>query len=379
METLTAICAIALFIQLFSIVFAIWRLEKPTATSPVPARKPPVSVLRPVCGLENNLESTLRSTFHLDWPTYEVIFCAASADDPAVAVIQRLIAENPNVPARLLIGDDRFSVNPKLNNLLKGWQAARHDWIVLSDSNVLAPPDYLQRLFARWSPSTGMVCSPPSGSAPDGFFAEVECAWLNSFQARWQLLADEVGLGFGQGKTMLIERRILDESGGFERLGDEVAEDAAATKIVRAAGLSVRLTREPFPQPLGRRAWAGVWKRQLRWARLRRASFPLFFLPELVTGGAVPLAAAALAVASGQWLLSTGLLYAGVWYGAELVLIRLYRWPLSITTPVALLVRDLALPVLWLAAWFGNGFVWRGNAMAVPSLRQRAATGEEPA
>lgn len=372
MWALSIFCAIALSIHVFSIATVIRRIRKsPTADNDLQVGRPPVSIVRPVCGLENNLVETLLSTFRLDWPEYEIIFCAAADDDPAIPVVERLIADHPTVAARLLVGDNRVSVNPKLNNVVKGWNAARHDFIVIADSNVLAPADFLDRLFARWLPGTGLVCSPPAGSAPEGFWAEVECGWLNSFQARWQLCADEIGLGFGQGKTMLLERHILDHAGGIERLAEEVAEDAAATKIVRAAGLCVRLTTEPFRQPLGRRSWSGIWRRQLRWARLRRASFPLYFTPEILTGGALPMLAAALLVGFGHWPLWSALLYGGSWYGFEILLAYLYRWPLSLRTPAALLLRDAALPALWTAAWFGNGFVWRGNQMAVVPARHR--------
>ena len=172
-----------------------------------------------------------------------------------------------------MIGDERVSNNPKLNNVLKGWRAAQHDWIVLADSNVLMPPDYLQRLMASWRADTGLVASPPIGSKPRGIWAELECAFLNTYQARWQYVADAFGFGFAQGKTMLWRRADLERAGGIETLAKEVAEDAASTKIVRNAGLKVRLVDRPFPQPLGDRTAAEVWNRQLRWARLRRASF----------------------------------------------------------------------------------------------------------
>src|SRR5262245_55202827 len=83
-----------------------------------------VSVVRPVCGLENHIEDTLGSAFELDYPRYEIIFCAAAAGDAAVPLVKRLIAAHPHVPSRLLIGNDAISENPKLNNVCKGWRAA---------------------------------------------------------------------------------------------------------------------------------------------------------------------------------------------------------------------------------------------------------------
>ena len=114
--------------------------------------RPRISVVTPSLNQGEYVEATLRSSFTLDYPCYEVLFCAASARDPVVALVRSLIAEHPHVAARLLVGDERISANPKLNNVLKGWRAAAHDRIVMADSNVLIPPDYIQRLLATWQP-----------------------------------------------------------------------------------------------------------------------------------------------------------------------------------------------------------------------------------
>ncbi len=274
----TVICAAAILLcftvgsHLISVAIAIVRCRARTSLEPAPANAPAISLVRPVCGLDNFAESTLRSGFELDYPDYELIFCVAHARDPIVPTVQRLIAEHPQVRAKLLIGDERISANPKLNNCFKGWNAAAHEWIVLADSNVLMPPDYLTRLWNAWRhDDTGLVCSPPSGSQPDGFWAGVECAFLNTYEARWQYGADTLGLGFAQGKTMFWRRSVLEEAGGIRLLGLEPAEDAASTKVVRDSGLRVRLVDAPFPQPLGHRGALEVWHRQARWAQLRRA------------------------------------------------------------------------------------------------------------
>ena len=115
-----------------------------------PLGAPGVSIVRPVCGIESHDEETLRSAFHLDYPNYEIVFCVALANDPAVALVRALIADHPHVPARLLVGNETIGANPKLNNVCKGWRAAAHDWIVMADCNVLMPRDYIQRLLATW-------------------------------------------------------------------------------------------------------------------------------------------------------------------------------------------------------------------------------------
>jgi ceramide glucosyltransferase len=326
----------------------------------------PVTIVRPVCGHDHFDAMTLRSTFELDVSGYEIIFCAAREDDPAVPFVRGLIAEYPHIDARLLIGDDRPTNNPKLNNIVKGWAAARFPWIVLADNNVLMPAHYLEDLFRSFELGVGLVCSPPVGSHPIGFWAEFECAFLNTYQARWQSAADTIGFGFAQGKSMLWRRDILDEAGGIEALGSEIAEDAAATKIVRAHGLDVRLVDCPFKQPLGPRSVTQVWDRQVRWARLRRATFPIFYAPEILTGGILPIAAGMVAASSYDIdPLPVFAVLFFIWYGAEALLARLAGWHLGWQSPFAWMLRDALLPVLWVEGWAGNTFVWRGNDMSV--------------
>ena len=320
-----------------------------------------MSIVRPVCGIENYGTETLRSTFHLDYPNYEIIFCAASAGDPVVPLVQRLIAEHPHVPARLLIGNEVISDNPKLNNVCKGWRAATYDWLVMSDSNVLMPRDYLRRMLAAWRADTGVVASPPIGCWPATFWAELECAFLNTYQARWQYVADSIGWGFAQGKSMLYRKQLIEVAGGIRLLGAEPAEDAATTKIVRAAGLRVRLVDAPFVQPLGKRGAAEVWARQLRWARLRTASFKQFYLLEGLAGGLLPLSLAAYVIAALELPAACALVPLVIWYGAEAMLAYLACWQLSWRSPLAWLLRDLLLPVLWLVGFLGTGVTWRGH------------------
>jgi ceramide glucosyltransferase len=363
----TLFCGTAFVFHIASVIIAAWRCRpRSVAQSKVLPATPPVSIVRPVCGLDNFLEETLRTSFELEYPRYEVIFCIASPRDPAIAVVQELIAAHPRSDARLFVGDDCISQNPKLNNCVKGWRAAKYDWIIMADSNVLMPSDYIRRLLAAWKPDTGLVCSPPVGCQPAGFWAGLECAFLNTYQVRAQYVADAVGLGFAQGKTMLWRRADLERAGGIAALASEIAEDAASTKIVRAAGLRVRLTAPPFQQPLGRRRLTEVWRRQTRWARLRRSSFPLYFVPEIVGGAFFPLIAAGYAAcAADVAVLATVAPLALVWYGAEIALAKVAQWPSPLIYALAALLRDLLLPVLWLDAWIGTDFVWRGHQMSI--------------
>jgi len=358
----------AFFAHIATTLIALRRLRVPQPLlPPADESSPPISIIRPVCGLDAYEELTLRSTFELDYPRYEILLCCASPDDPVVALAERLIAEHPQVKARLLIGDDQPSQNPKLNNVVKGWRNAAHEWIVMADSNVAMPRDYLQRLMSAWGPGIGLISAPAIGERPHNVWAELECAYLNTYQARWQYAGDTLGIGFAQGKNMLWRRSDLESSGGILALAREPAEDAAATVIVRGLGLKVRLVDGAFPQPLGYRSARQVWGRQVRWARLRRATFPGVFALEILSGLAAPLACflyAAWALEMETFdVLMVSSAYVTVWLAAEAWLAASLGWYLTWRSPLLWLLREALLPVLIVQSRLGKSLSWRGTQM----------------
>lgn len=359
------LCAALAGTNLVSLALSARRL-KPYDRIKARASEPAVSVVVPVRGVEAFSDETIARAFALDYPFYELIFCMQDADDPIGPRIRRAIAAHPNINARLLVGDDAFSENPKLNNCVKGWEAARHPWVVLADSNVLMPPDYLQQLFAGWRPDTGLVCSTPIGSRPQNFWAEVECAFLNTLQARWQYTGESLGMGYAQGKSMLWYKPILETEGGIRALSQEIAEDAAATKLVRRADRHVHLADSPFEQPLGPRSFRQIWSRQIRWARLRRVTFPLLYAPEVFIGGLMPALAAAIAAGSaGYNPAGAGAIMLAVNYLPEVMLAASKGWHVSWSQPIAMLVRDLLQPASWLRGWLPGEILWHGQSMNI--------------
>ncbi|OSP54189.1 ceramide glucosyltransferase [Pseudoruegeria sp. SK021] len=369
MMLLSKFAALTTAAHLISVALVFRRVAAPRAA--VPVHLPPLTVLRPVCGLDPTLAETLETTFSDRSADIEVIFCIASAEDPAIGLVRRIMAQHPDVPSQLLIGEDPISGNPKLNNLAKGWAAAQHDWIVMIDSNVALPPSYIGTLFATWRPGTGLVTSPPAGTHGSGLWAALEAAFLNTYQDRWQLAADELGTGFAQGKVLFWRRDILENAGGVAALGHDLAEDIASTRLVRQAGLKVRVVRHPFPQPLGHRKFREVWQRQVRWAQVRRAGFPALFATEILSGALPPLAALCVSGALPSVAL---ILFLALWYGAEWLLARRAGWPAGPLDIVSWLVRDALIPAIWLASFTTRGIVWRGNQ--VRNAPETVAAGE---
>ncbi len=342
------------------------RLRRRDRGSAVLAALPPVTIVRPVRGIEAFSRETLTSGLTLDYARYRTLICVADADDPIVPLVEEQIARFGADRVSLITGDVPVSANPKLNNCVKGWEAATTEWVILADSNVLMPKDYIQRMLASWRPDSGLVCSTPAGSRPQNFGAEVECAFLNTFQARWQYAGEALGFGFAQGKSMLWNKPFLDANGGIAALSQEIAEDAAATKLVRRAGKHVHLVGQPFEQPLGARSLRDVAQRQFRWARLRRVTFLPFFAPEILAGPLVPALLAAFAAPAfglSAWL--GPLLVILPWYAAEMALAAGVGWYSSWRMPAALLVRDIVFPGIWAYAFIAREVSWRGNSMKI--------------
>ena len=363
---LLSIAALAIAIHLASIVIVARRARsgRLAEAEAAPIDSCPVTIIRPVSQADPYLLDTLESTFALAWKNTEIIFCAAHESDPAVPVVRQLLARHTVRNARLMIGNADMGPNPKLNNCVKGWHAAAHDLVALVDSNVLLPPDYVQQMLRAWDEDCGMVSAPPVGAAPGNYWAVVECAFLNTHQARWQLVADELGSGFAQGKNLMFRKSILDPLGGIAALAIEPAEDAAATRVLRQAGYHVRLSRLPFSQPLGSRSFRQLWSRQVRWAKLRHATFPVWYYPEILAGSMPPLLAAVSgSSAIGINPLAGAIFMAALWFGSEIALCRRTGWHLCARTPLAILTRDILIPVIWIAGLTGKEFEWQGHRM----------------
>jgi ceramide glucosyltransferase len=370
-------CLLLLGLNFFAMTVTARKCRARDRSLPAPASAPPVSLVRPLRGIEAFSEETLRASFQLDYPDYEVVLCVQAPHDPVIPLVQKVIAEHPSIPARLLIGDDYVSANPKLNNCVKGWDAAKHRHVILSDSNALPPRDYIQTMLAAFEDEeTAMTVSMPIGSRPHGFWALVECAILNTFQARWQYGAEAVGIGFAQGKNMMWRREVLDRAGGIRALASDIAEDAASTKIIRAQGMKIRLVDMPFEQPLGPRKAHEVYSRHVRWSRLRRVTFPGYFIPEFQNGAFMPvlLGAYSAELLDGPWLAAiVAVSILAALYSAEYQLARLCDWTRGWRLPFAMFVRDAMLPVMFVDACLFDDFVWHGNEMTVREEEQETA------
>lgn len=337
--------------------------------SPPDERLPFVSILKPLKGIDSGLFENLKSFFYLDYPNYELLFSVSSLNDPVVEGLRILLAKHPTVKAQLICEPKEQGPNPKINNLLKSYQLAQSDLILISDSNIRVKPDYLRNLIPDMNPSVGIITAVVAGTHPKGMGGWLEASYLNTFFNRWMFLSKFFGFPSVIGKSMLFRKSTLKRAGGLEVLGRYIAEDYMAGHAVLKLDLNVELMRRPIPQFIGNYSFQDFWQRHLRWGRIRKAIAPLAFLiePFFFSGVSGLFGAVVLKQLGGINFFVGWMIHMSVWMIVDLILFsRMDR--LSGRVPFAWILREtLALP-LWMSILLGNTVRWRG-------VRYRLLTG----
>lgn len=323
---------------------------------PAPSVLPPVSILKPVRGLDPEFYEAIASHARLDYPEFEILFGVSDPADPALPEIRRLTAEFPARPIRVVMTNPR-TANGKVGSLAELAAAARHPVLVVNDSDIRVPPDYLRRVAAPLEdPRTGLVTCLYRARA-SSLAGRFEAAGIATDFAPGVLVAPLVGVsGFALGSTMAFRAEDLKRIGGFEVLGDYIADDYQLGCRIAALGRRVHLARLVVETSLSDRSWGDVWRHQLRWARTIRVERGGGYLG-LPLSNATLWAVALAAV--GAWtpaavlfaLRLAAALAAGVLALGDRSL--LLNWPL---VPL----RDLAGVVLWAAGLAGSTVLWRG-------------------
>lgn len=342
---------------------SVWSvLRKAPARRREPGELPGVSILKPLAGIDEGLLENLESFALQDYPRFEIILAAEDPDDPALDTARILRAKYPSIPIRVLAGTRPLGLNPKVRNLAAMSELAKHDLLLISDSNVRAPTDYLSALVASMPPG-GMVTNLIRGAEPRSLGAQLDALELHSFVAAG--IAGARALGGRPcvlGKSMLLSREDLRSLGGFASVKDVLAEDYVLGAKYHQAGRQVILSPVVLPSVLGRRSVSAFFARRLRWCQLRRQTgISTYALEALMYPGAFALALAA----AGAPLSLVGLLLA-----LKLVLDAAQIWRLcgrapSVTELCLSPLKDLLAALAWIIAWRYRRVVWRGHELII--------------
>jgi ceramide glucosyltransferase len=318
----------------------------------------PISILKPLAGLDLDLESNLRTFFEQDYPSFEILFAVRSESDPAVQVVSRLQKEYSKIPSRLVITGEPPYANAKVFSLERMMAAAGNDLLVMSDSDIRVTPDLLRATAAEFQDARLGVATCPYRAVPgSSFWSRLESTGMNTDFWGGALVARMLeGMRFAVGPTIVARRRVLQAIGGFARFKDYLAEDFVMGQFAAEAGHGVILSSYVIEHHIGSATFGENMAHRLRWARSTRRSRPAGYIGQLFTMP-LPLALIVCAFSPGWWpVLPVALAVRAV--AAYMVSARVLRAKLN----WALLpIEDLIGFFFWIAGFFGNTISWRGR------------------
>ena len=319
----------------------------------------PISILKPLAGLDLDLESNLRTFFEQDYPAFELLFAAREESDPAIAVARKLAAEHPYIPTRIIITGEPPYPNAKVFSLDKMMAAASNDLLVMSDSDIRVTPSMLKTLAAEFQdPKLGVATCPYRAVAGESFWSRLEAIGMNTDFWSGALVARMLeGMRFAVGPTIVARRDVIQSIGGFDRIKDYLAEDFVLGKFAAEAGHGVILSSYVIEHHIGSADWRHNSGHRLRWSRSTRRSRPAGYTGQLFT---MPFATSVLIAlwSPALWIVIP------MTFAIRALAARVVSWGVlrAKINWFLLPLEDIAVFCFWIAGFFGNTIVWRGRS-----------------
>ena len=328
---------------------------------PAPRSLPPVSILKPLAGVDAELEGNLRSFFEQDYPQFEMLFAVRAPHDPAVALVEQLRLQYPSVESILIVTGEPGYANAKVFSLDQMLTAARHRLVVMSDSDTRVTPNMLRAFAAEFEdPNLGLATCPYRAVPGPSFWSALEALGLNTEFIAGVLVARLLdGMNFALGPTIVARRETLERIGGFDALKDYLAEDFIMGKRAAELGCGVILSSYLIEHRIGSQPFRANLRHRLRWNRSTRRSRPLGYVGQVFTH-VLPLALLLWAIQPEWWAvvpLAALFRAAAGWATASYVLddplTRRFWWLVPL--------QDIAGFLVWIAGFFGNTILWQGR------------------
>ena len=360
MPLLTVIFALllagSLVYSFLSVVAAIWYLS--VRVPQPPAIQEPISVLKPLAGLDEGLAENLRSFLEQDYAEFEVIMAVRTESDPCVPMVRRLCAEYPNVPSSLILVGEPPYPHAKVHSLAGLMAAAKHDLIVMADSDIRVTRDFLKVVGTEFAGGDAALATCPYRAvAGRSFWSKLEAEGMNTTFWQGALTARMLeGMKFAVGPTMVARRKVIDGIGGMEVLKDYLAEDFEMGRRAAEAGFRVFLSSHVVEHRIGSETMTQNFRHRIRWGRTSRRSRPAGYFGQIFTYP-LPLALLIWATAPQWWhVVATTVVirYASAWMTSQVVLGARLNW-------IWLPVEDILGFVFWFAGFFGDSIEWRGR------------------
>jgi ceramide glucosyltransferase len=350
-------------------VVCIWSasrfLRERHADAPNLGDAPSASILKPLKGTDPEMYQALRSHCLQNYPDYEIVFGVSDPADPAVELVARLQKEFPERDIRLVICSQILGANVKVSNLVQMVRQARHDVLVVNDSDILVPPEYLSQLRNALSQGeVGLVTCLYQGRPAGTLGSRLEALGISTDFSAGVLVAQELekGLHFGLGSTLALRRRDLESIGGFESLLEYLADDYQLGAMMTRRGLRVKLSDMVVETFLPAYSFLGFLEHQLRWGRTVRDSRPWGYFGLVATFG-LTWALLVIVLANGAlwaWMLLVATIALRI--SMALVVGRgVLRDPQILSSLWLIPLRDLLAVVVWIGSFFGSTVRWRGD------------------
>jgi len=353
---LLALLAGVLVYELLTLVAAwSYRRQRPPGLGKVV----PISILKPLRGIDEGLEGNLRSFFAQRYGEFEILFAVEDGADPAVTVVQNLQREFPTVCVRLIVTGEPPYPNAKVFSLDHMLRTSRHGFIVMGDSDVRVSPRLLEVVAREFQDDrVGLITCPYRAIAGRSLWTRLEAIFMNTEFLGGILVARLLnGMDFALGPTIAVRKQALDQIGGFSFLKDYLAEDFVMGNRMAASGWRVLLSSEVIEHRIGSQKFLANLGHRLRWLRSTRRSRPWGYIGQLFTNP-LPCALIVWAIVPGwwPWVIATAVfravsVWAQAWWVARDPGVKRY-WPI---VPL----QDVWSFLLWIAGFFGNTVLWR--------------------
>ena len=326
---------------------------------------PPVSILKPLKGMDPDIYESFRSHCLQDYPEYEIIFGVSDPDDPAVASVQQLQREFAGRTIRLVLASEELGANVKVSNLAQMMQAARYEHLVVNDSDIRVKPDYLRRVIAPLQHErVGMVTCLYRGVAAPTLGSQLEALGISTDFCAGVLVARQLegGLHFGLGSTMAFRRNELERIGGFRSIVDFLADDYELGRRIADLGLQVQLSDAVVETHLPAYNLWGFLAHQLRWSRGVRDARTGGYLGLVTTYGLMWGLLAVIASRGAQWAWAALGVTVLLRFAVALAVGKVVLKDQQVVRQLWLLpVRDLLAVAVWFASFAGHTVTWRGD------------------
>jgi ceramide glucosyltransferase len=266
--------------------FCIIELRKNRKRPHIPSGfTPPITVFKPICGLEQDMDENLRSFCQQDYPEYQIIFGLHGEDDTAIPVIKKIIQDYPELDLEIVMDSRLYASNHKVSNLINMFPSAKHDILLIADSDMRVGKNYLHDIVAPFANvANGAVTCLYSGRTDNGLASKLNAMFINEWFLPSVLISNALkDISYCLGATMAVRREILTDFGGFEALADYLADDYMLGQMVSERGYKIHLSYTIVENLSYETSYKSLFLHELRWARTLRAVEPLGYLGTFLT------------------------------------------------------------------------------------------------